>query len=538
MLQITKGLTTSLFIPVGYINDNAGNLSRSAFAWDAGDIVTVKLIHGKNILGYSGTTSDKGVTFTLSGDEVGTFKVTLTVERGGVEHVCTVDRLVIADEITSNRDTLGGVYFYAQNDAIQFIQAYGDNGKPAIISDVNAVATKGGGGGATLVPITYAELVAARDNGQLIAGAMYRITDYTTTTTQAETSAAGHDFDIIVTALDAHTLSEDAHAIQHEGDEYFNGSNLAAWRLRYCLDNDTNRFAWAGGDTPARWRIVVDGDPWDYVRAKSHDNDGDEYPYAWAYDNDGEIDEYDLMFTQNELPAVGDIAVQDGNEYEITSVTPPQEGNGKGVIYYMRDEYGNECPYDFKNIMFTVVEGDDPLYTFVGEGEEVGDYLDTTIFGYCTNNVVKPCFSNAIQVLNRVAFEDFTNNCYIGYDCRNITLGSFNHGGATSVKIANNCSDIHLFNGARFINIGAQCENVTFVENLFARYIDICSATSNVILECAEDTSVDNYAQNIVITHGVGIGGDEDNPKTITIPHAGAQYTTTIGRATDVKINV
>jgi len=26
--------------------------------------------------------------------------------------------------------------------------------------------------------------------------------------------------------------------------------------------------------------------------------------------------------------------------------------NGKGVIYYMKDEFGNECPYDFKNIVY------------------------------------------------------------------------------------------------------------------------------------------------------------------------------------------
>lgn len=26
--------------------------------------------------------------------------------------------------------------------------------------------------------------------------------------------------------------------------------------------------------------------------------------------------------------------------------------NGKGVVYWMVDEFGNECPYDFKNIMF------------------------------------------------------------------------------------------------------------------------------------------------------------------------------------------
>ena len=26
--------------------------------------------------------------------------------------------------------------------------------------------------------------------------------------------------------------------------------------------------------------------------------------------------------------------------------------NGKGVIYYMKDEFGNEAPYDFKNVQF------------------------------------------------------------------------------------------------------------------------------------------------------------------------------------------
>ena len=28
------------------------------------------------------------------------------------------------------------------------------------------------------------------------------------------------------------------------------------------------------------------------------------------------------------------------------------DSNGKGVIYYMKDEYGNEAPYDFKNVKF------------------------------------------------------------------------------------------------------------------------------------------------------------------------------------------
>ena len=122
--------------------------------------------------------------------------------------------------------------------------------------------------------ITYSELKALRDAGKLVPGMCYRITDFVTTTKTTGTQSAGNQFDIIVQAESAYTLSENARAIRHEGDTYFLRARLEAWQLKYCLDNDTDRFAWA--DTE----------------------------------------------------------------------------NGKGVIWYMKDEYGNEAPYDFKNIMF------------------------------------------------------------------------------------------------------------------------------------------------------------------------------------------
>lgn len=137
------------------------------------------------------------------------------------------------------------------------------------------------GSGNTLLPLAYSvasttwsSLKALRDAGGLEKGLRYRITDYTTTTTQEDTQSAGHQYDIIVTALSPTTLSEEAEAIMHEGDTYFAKSRLAAWRLWYSLDNDTSRFAWA--DTE----------------------------------------------------------------------------NGRGVVYRMIDEWGNDCPYDFKNIQF------------------------------------------------------------------------------------------------------------------------------------------------------------------------------------------
>lgn len=123
------------------------------------------------------------------------------------------------------------------------------------------------------ISLTYAELKALRDSGKLVPGQYYRIIDYVTmvTATSPSTRSAGHPFDIIVMALDATTLSEEAWAIQHDGDEYFKDARLVAWRLKYKLDND----------------------------------------WTWA-----------------------DVE------------------NGKGVIYEMEDEWGNRCPYDFKNIQY------------------------------------------------------------------------------------------------------------------------------------------------------------------------------------------
>lgn len=140
----------------------------------------------------------------------------------------------------------------------------------------------------TTQKVTWSELKALRDAKKLVAGKTYRITDFVTTTAQADTRSAGHAFDLLVVADDEGTLNENARAVLHSGDTYFAQSDLRAWRLMYCLDNDDTRFAWA--DT----------------------------------------------------------------------------ANGKGVVWWMRDEWNNECFYDFKNIQYK-------LYAASGQGWE--DYL-------------------------------------------------------------------------------------------------------------------------------------------------------------------
>ena len=81
--------------------------------------------------------------------------------------------------------------------------------------------------------------------------------DYDTYTSQKGTSSAMHPFDLILTALDNKTLSEECSAIHSARDTegYFANMDLSAWELKYTIDNDTSRFSWAVAPSKI---IVVD----------------------------------------------------------------------------------------------------------------------------------------------------------------------------------------------------------------------------------------------------------------------------------------
>lgn len=191
------------------------------------------------------------------------------------------------------------------------------------------------------IEITYESLKELRDNEQLVSGQFYRMIDYDTVASGYDIAVANHHFDLILLSLDESHLSENARACHSERDEekYFKYSNLETWEIKYCIDNDSDRFEWA--DTT----------------------------------------------------------------------------NGKGVIYYMKDEFGNECPYDFKNILFH--KG---VYTFDTLGGEYHDYenmlggQDGSINHTMNihNNIVKPWIESGIQKLNCNLFrgESFFNNVY------------------------------------------------------------------------------------------------------------------------------
>lgn len=151
----------------------------------------------------------------------------------------------------------------------------------------------------TMTPVMYNELVQLRNDGQLIPGTYYRIMDYETTTVQADTQSAGNLFDVVVLALSENELSEQAHAVHSERDTegYFADSNLSAWQIWYCLENDTTRFAWADAENGKGviYRMIDEFDndcPYDFknVQYKRRINIEEGYPQfsedaeeTWVY---------------------------------------------------------------------------------------------------------------------------------------------------------------------------------------------------------------------------------------------------------------
>lgn len=311
----------------------------------------------------------------------------------------------------------------------------------SILGEGNITIQGGGGGVAQLMTnVTYNELVALRDSASLVPGMYYRITDYETETSSANTMSAHHPFDIVVMALSKDTLSEDARAMQSERDidGYFTNSNLGAWELKYCLDNDINRFSWAVAPSS-----IIDVDLTDLelgvVSAFLNGTflyEGVSF-YRWDFTFEGMTV---CFFTTTENPSVGENTViyllevgEILGEAAIVDTKTTTE-KGKGVVYHMVDEKQNDVPYDFKNIMFTRkltngqyddVNGvDEFVYTF-NLADESGN-LDFSLYGLCNSNVMLP----ASSTLNNNVFLNHTGDARcmsnkFGTYCLNNTFGNF-----------------------------------------------------------------------------------------------------------------
>ena len=166
--------------------------------------------------------------------------------------------------------------------------------------------------------------------------------------------------------------------------------------------------------------------------------------------------------------------------------------SGKGVIYRLIDEFGNDCPYDFKNIMFkrttewlskhadwcTNVLGASPTnerryFTFSlvdsnfnGSDLSINYRNGQKYLKFCQNKIA-PYYSGGVQRLNSNVFvlktlnDTGCSNNTFGIGCINNTFGN----GCSNNTFGDRCGGNTFGNSCTINKFGESCDNNTFGSN-------------------------------------------------------------------------
>ena len=354
-----------------------------------------------------------------------------------------------------------------------------------------------------LTKITWADLKAKRDAGELIPGVQYRIIDYQCTTTQENTGSAENQFDIIVTADSTNKLNEVARAIQHEGDTYFSNCNLAAWKIWYCLDNDTSRFAWADATNGKGviYRMIDEWNndcPYDFkniqfkrykiTKANQSDLVG---TYLGLKENNAksiEIDANDNIWCYT---FTAQVAVKTGDNFEIPDNAPYIDGSLESPYRHMSDELSSTYHDNKIGSYLIIYDGDNEVPTLCGkyylpDNVFIGYFESTTnaaandfCYAYCSYNITldNDCHSNSFG--NDCHSNSFRNDCYsnsfgngcsrnsFGNDCNynsfgNDCLSNSFRNGCYSNSFGNSCSRNSFGNSCSYNSFGNGCSYNSF----------------------------------------------------------------------------
>ena len=371
-----------------------------------------------------------------------------------------------------------------------------------------------------ITPITYAELVALRNSSSLVAGMQYRITDYDFTTTEKDTDSAHKLFDIIVTADSESILNETARAVHHQYEtsvETLTGAiKLYKTDMNGYADGvDTGDYfllvstVEVNGATYYRYDKYEDGvNTGRYILLESIDLDSlgvgldnPLYPVGGGtYGEDGSYvshSEDAIVSYENGTFSDDPLFARDIASWELKYTlenTKHSSTDGKGTILWMKDEFRNECNYDFINALFKVYE----ITACAKSPSLVGTYAiktgDSNIT-YGTNsklastfgagnhdNIIKYDGLAEIVLGNSCQYNTFGNSCRyntFGNSCNSNSFGNscyyikFASSGSATTKynyymqnhFGDGCQYI-LFKGAETASSSAQVQNYNFAQGV------------------------------------------------------------------------
>ena len=400
--------------------------------------------------------------------------------------------------------------------------------------------------------VTYAELVNLRDNGELLAGMQYRITDYVTTTIQANTQSAGHPFDVIVLALSESELSEQAWAIHsaRDTDGYFANSKLSAWKIWYSLDNDTDRFVWVdtANGKGVIYRMI---DEWNNDCLYDFKNIQFKHPH-----NDIIYSDFYYTFSTVISGVVGDHSHNGGYCY----------GNAIGLYGSVQNQLLNRIVFintskisacysnSFGNRCYSNSFGNNCHSNSFGNScnsNSFGNYCYFNSFGtYChTNSFGNDCYDNSFgnscnsnSFGNYCYFNSFGNYCHtnsFGNDCHRNSFGNSCYSNSFGNycyrnSFGNYCYDNSFGNYCNSNSFGNSCYSNSFgnknnsnsfgnscYSNSFGTYCRYNKADDgvSVILNNSKTASSNQQIQNYHLTLGL-------TSKTIEVERNRAYQTT------------
>ena len=162
-------------------------------------------------------------------------------------------------------------------------------------------------------------------------------------------------------------------------------------------------------------------------------------------------------------------------------------GSGKGVIYRLIDEFGNDVPYDFKGIKFIPYDpnGSGSIYYFTfstgnGEPEDLSLNANNYIYG----NKISPRRYNNKVILNKIVFRGtYCHSNTFGDDCYSTTLDE----DCSANAFGNNCYNNTFGDYCSYNTFGNYCYSNTFEDdcynNTFGNY-------------CSSNTFGDNFQYN------------------------------------------
>lgn len=317
---------------------------------------------------------------------------------------------------------------------------------------------------------TYQELVNLKNNGFLIPGAKYRMVDYMTETYYDVSKRVGcsgladlpahksanHPFDLVVTALSNSELDCNVKALHTTRDVegYFDNEDLSKWELKYDIENNKQKYSWAVNDN-----IKIGENDVELVYGTTKANYRDSYYYnvTTIYEETLTIEcpnnsrfRGKVISSDSSNFKVGDqveVWTMKIYGYGVTNVNNSysirlsslkfyykeivyRQYQGKGVIYYMKDEYNNELPYDFKNILF----------------RNESEYIPT-FNSKASNVIIKPLIEEGVQHLNANLFilnseDDLVDNVFFDNNSRNNII----FGDAINCKFGKYCSNNSIKN--------------------------------------------------------------------------------------------